>query len=150
MENNQDDNINRKQGRPKGSGRSNGFKLEKMNKVEVEAFLKESTRKILKEHLSYTQYLEYCRKNQISTPMGNKYWNRVWAQVKERFQHDRDKLIDKHLNSYWDIYDTAVREGDLTNARQTLDAIGKLQGLNEPDKLDLNNTTTIEFKFGDE
>lgn len=74
----------------------------------------------------------------------------MWTEVKERFRHDRDKLVDKHLISYWDIYNNAVNVGDWSNARQTLDAIAKLQGLNEPDKLDLNSNTTIEFKFGDE
>lgn len=144
------DEINRKQGRPLGAGRDNGYALHKMSKTEVEAFLRDSTKKIFREHLSYKQYIEWCRRQQISASMAVIYWNRVWGQVKERFTHDKDMLIDKHLKSYWEIYDTAVREGDLTNARQTLDAIGKLQGLNEPDKLDLNNTTTIEFKFGDE
>jgi len=142
--------INKIPGRPKGSGRQNGFKLHKMTKTEVEVFLRESTKMILNKHLSYKQYIEYCRRQGISKEMGNVYWNRVWEQVKERFRHDRNKLVDKHLLQYWTIYQQAMEEGDYTNARQTLDAIAKLQGLNEPDKLDLNNTTTIEFKFGDE
>lgn len=144
------DEINHKRGRPKGSGRDRGHVLHKMNKMEVEAFLRDSAKLIFRQHLSYSQYIEYCRKQQISKEMANGYWNRVWKEVKERFRHERDKLVDKHLISYWEIYDNAVRDGDWTNARQTLDAIAKLQGLNEPEKLDLNNTTTIQFKFGDE
>jgi leucyl aminopeptidase (aminopeptidase T) len=145
-----DDQINNKPGRPSGSGRDRGHKLHKMNKAEVESFHKESTKMVFKNHFSYNQYIEYCRRQQISKEQANVYWNRVWNEVKERFRHDRDKLVDKHLISYWDIYNNAVREGDWSNARQTLDAIAKLQGLNEPDKLDLNSSTTIEFKFGDE
>ena len=144
------DEINRKPGRPKGAGRDNGYALHKMSKPEVEAFLRDSTKLVFKQHYSYKQYVEYCRRQQISESMAAVYWKRVWTEVKERFRHEKDKLIDKHLVSYWEIYDKAVKEGDLSNARQTLDAIAKLQGLNEPDKLDLNNTTTIEFKFGDE
>lgn len=141
----------RPQGRPKGSGKQNGFKLSKMTYVEVQEFIKLSTKKIMTEHLSYTQYINWCRdEHNISASQANEYWNRVWKEVKEKFQLERDKLIDKHLKSYWDIHQKALNTGDLSNARQVLDAIGKLQGLNEPEKIDLKGTTTIEFKFGDE
>lgn len=142
--------MNHQPGRPKGSGRTKGHLLHKMSKAEVEAFLRDSAKLIFKQHLSYKQYIEYCRKQAISKEMANVYWTRVWNEVKERFRHDRDKLVDKHLISYWEIYNNAVTEGDWSNARQTLDAIARLQGLNEPDKMDLNNNTTIEFNFGDE
>ena len=137
-------------GRPKGSGKDNGFKLSKMNNAEVEVFLRESSKIIFNKHLSFTEYIEWCRKQQISKEQSIQYWKRVWDAVKERFRLDRDKLIDKHLQSYWDIHGQAMMNGDLGNARQTLDAIAKLMGLNEPEKIDMKSTTTIEFKFGDE
>jgi hypothetical protein len=137
-------------GRPKGSGKDNGYKLSKMNKAEVEVFLKESSKMIFTKHLSFTEYIEWCGKQEISQSQAIEYWKRVWEGVKERFRMDRDKLIDKHLQSYWDIHGKAMSNGDLTNARQTLDAIAKLMGLNEPEKIDMKSSTTIEFKFGDE
>lgn len=137
-------------GRPKGSGKENGFMLSKMSKAEVEVFLRESSKIIFNKHLSFTEYIEWCRKQDISREQAIQYWKRVWDSVKERFRMDRDKLIDKHLQSYWDIHGQAMMNGDLTNARQTLDAIAKLMGLNEPEKIDMKSSTTIEFKFGDE
>jgi len=137
-------------GRPKGSGKDNGFKLSKMTNAEVEVFLRESSKIIFNKHLSFTEYIEWCRKQDISREQAIQYWKRVWDSVKERFRMDRDKLIDKHLQSYWDIHGQAMMNGDLTNARQTLDAIAKLMGLNEPEKIDMKSSTTIEFKFGDE
>lgn len=137
-------------GRPKGSGKDNGYKLSKMTNAEVEVFLRESSKIIFNKHLSFTEYIEWCRKQQISKEQAVQYWKRVWNSVKEKFRLDRDKLIDKHLQSYWDIHGQAMMNGDLTNARQTLDAIGKLMGLNEPEKIDMKSSTTIEFKFGDE
>jgi hypothetical protein len=140
----------RPKGRPKGSGRENGFKLSKMTNAEVEEFITTSTDKIFTEHLSYNQYISWCREQRISERQASEYWKRVWQNVKDRYQLKRDELIDKHLKSYWDIHGKALKMGDLSNARQTLNDIAKLQGLNEPDKINLEGNTTIEFKFGDE
>jgi hypothetical protein len=137
-------------GRPKGTQKAEGFVMNKMTKVEVEAFLKESTKLVITKHYSWTEYIEWCRDKGISREQAGVYWKRVWESVKERFRLDKDKLVDKHLQSYWNIHAEAMGLGDLSNARQTLDAIAKLQGLNEPDKIDLKSSTTIEFKFGDE
>jgi hypothetical protein len=137
-------------GRPKGADKENGFKMKKMSKVEVEHFIRESTKLIFNQHFSFTEYIEWCRDKGLSREQSIVYWKRVWENVKERFRLEKDKLVDKHLQSYWTIHAEAMNSGDLSNARQTLDAIAKLQGLNEPDKIDIKGTTTIEFKFGDE
>jgi len=150
MSTNSEDSPKRLPGRPRGSGRSNGFQLHKMTKTEVELFLKESTKKVFRDHLSHTEYVEWCRKQSISYAQANKYWLRVWEQVREKFRMDKDKLIDKHLRSYWEIHHEAMVSNDLTNARQTLDAIAKLMGLNEPDKVDMTTEIKLKFNFGDE
>lgn len=137
-------------GRPKGADKENGFKMKKMTKVEVEHFIKESTKLVINKHYSFTEYVDWCRDQGISREQSIVYWKRVWDGVKERFRLEKDKLVDKHLQSYWDIHAEALETGDLSNARQTLDAIAKLQGLNEPDKIDIKGSTTIQFKFGDE
>lgn len=137
-------------GRPKGADKENGFKMKKMTKVEVEHFIKESTKLVINKHYSFTEYVDWCRDQGISREQSIVYWKRVWDSVKERFRLEKDKLVDKHLQSYWDIHAEAMESGDLSNARQTLDAIAKLQGLNEPDKIDIKGSTTIQFKFGDE
>lgn len=135
---------------PKRRGRPTGGRTIKMNKAQVEVFLKESMKVIFNEHLSYEQYVKWCHNQSISRSRANEYWNRVWEDVNRKFRSERDKLIDKHLLHYWDIYNQAKNEKDLSNARQTLDAIGKLMGLNEPEKVDMKTQTTIQFKFGDE
>ena len=104
----------------------------------------------MSEHLSYNEYKNWCRKNDLSPSRANEYWKRSWETIREKYELDRNKQITKHLKKYWDLYDTSIQKGDITNARQTLDAIAKLMGLNEPDKLDMNATGEINFKFGDE
>jgi hypothetical protein len=38
--------------------------------------------------------------------------------------------------------------GDLSNARQVLNDISKLMGMNEPDKVDVKTELKIKFNFG--
>jgi hypothetical protein len=135
----------KKIGRPKGTQKN------KMNKAEVVVFKKEAMRKILNEHYSWREFTNWCMEVYgISEAQGTNYWKSVWEDIKNKFELERDKLVNKHLQKYWNIHDEALERGDLNTARQTLNDIGKLQGLNEPDKVDINTKGEITFKFGDE
>jgi hypothetical protein len=137
-------------GRPRGSYKRDGYVAKKMSNTEVEAFLTESTDKIFNEHLSYSQYISWCGEKGISVSQSNEYWKKVWSIVKEKFKMEKDELITKHLKKYWDIHDRAVTTDDLSNARQVLNDISKLLGLNEPDKVEMDTSIKIKFNFGDE
>jgi hypothetical protein len=130
-------------------GRPRGGRTIKMNRAQVEVFMKESMKVIFNEHLSYEQYVKWCYNQSISRSRANEYWNRVWEDVNRKFRGERDKLIDKHLLHYWDIYNQAKNEKDLSNARQVLDAIGKLMGLNEAEKINTESEVKITFNFGE-
>jgi uncharacterized protein YeeX (DUF496 family) len=129
-------------GRPKGS-----FK-KKMNDAEKRVFLSESIKKILKEHMSYAEYVVFCREHNLSASQANIYWMKAWSIVKKKFELENDKLITKHLQRYWELYDKAEDNNDLNTARQILNDIAKLLGLNEPDKVHVSGTS-IKLKFGD-
>jgi hypothetical protein len=130
-------------GRPKGSHKH------KMNEAEKRVFLSESIKKILKEHLSYAEYVSFCREHNLSSSQANMYWMRAWGVVKKKFDLERDKLITKHLQKYWEIYDRAADNEDLNTARQTLNDIAKLLGMNEPDKVEVRGTA-IKLNFGEQ
>jgi hypothetical protein len=134
----------RKPGRPKGSSNK------KLTKTEQEAWIKESIKKIMGEHLSYKDYVNWSYKNGFSASRANENWKTCWDTIRDKYELDKNKQVSKHLMNYWKIYDEARFKGDLTNARQTLDAIAKMMGLNEPDRLDMNASGEITFKFGDE
>lgn len=131
-------------------GRPRGGKG-KMTQAQINVFLRESTKKILSTHMSYTEFIKWSVENY---PFGEKqaqvYWKKIWEGIRERFRLEKDKLVNKHLSMYWDIYDRCVEDGDMNGARMTLNDIAKLMGLNEPDKVDVNSVGTITFKFGDE
>jgi hypothetical protein len=67
--------------------------------------------------------------------------------VKKKFDLERDKLISKHIQKYWEIHDNAMESGDLSNARQVLNDIAKLLGMNEPDKVSVSGQS-IKLNFG--
>lgn len=138
--------------KPKGrSGRPRGTTKNKMTKVQVEEFITESIKLIMNNHLSYKEYIKYCKETKgISENQGVIYWKRVFSLIKEKYSLQRDEEIDKHLFHLWDIYGQSIENGEFNTARQILGDISKLKGLNEPDKLDMKSEGEIIFKFGNE
>lgn len=135
----------------RGRGRPVGSTRVKLNKVEVEDFLTQSLHEILDNHLSYTQYVEWCKKtNNLSQVQANEYWLRVWTMLNEKYQLERDQLINKHLQKYWSLYDLALANDDISNARQVLNDISKLLGMNEPERINTETELKIRFKFGND
>jgi len=136
-------NETNKRGRPVGS------KKGKMTKGQVEDLLTRSLQEILDKHLSYTEYTKWITlEYKISYQQANEYWLRTWTLLQEKYQLERDMLINKHLQKYWQIYDLALAKEDLNNARQTLNDISKLLGMAEPEKVDVKQELKIKFKFG--
>ena len=132
-----------KAGRPKGS------RKKKMTKGEIEDLISKSLDRILTEHLSYTEYIQWIvTEYKLSKNQSNEYWLRSWSVLKEKYSLEREKLITKHLRKYWEIYDLSLQKDDLSNARQVLGDISKLLGMNEPESLDIQQELKIRFKFG--
>ncbi|MAO25295.1 MAG: hypothetical protein CMJ25_31525 [Phycisphaerae bacterium] len=135
--------MENKAGRPKGS------RKKKMTKGEVEDLISKSLDRILTEHLSYTEYIQWIvAEYKLSKNQANEYWLRSWSVLKEKYSLEREKLITKHLRKYWEIYDLSLQKDDLSNARQVLGDISKLLGMNEPEALDIQQELKIRFKFG--
>jgi len=129
-------------GRPKGST------SKRMTKAERKSFINESARRILDTHMSYKEYVSLCvYDKKMSRSQANEYWLAAWNVVRQKFELEKDKLILKHTQRYWEIYAQAIELRDLTNARQALNDLAKLQGLNEPDKVEVRGTS-IKLNFG--
>ncbi len=134
--------MENKAGRPKGS------RKKKMTKGEVEDLISKSLDRILTEHLSYTEYIQWIvTEYKLSKNQANEYWLRSWSVLKEKYSLEREKLITKHLRKYWEIYDLSLQKDDLSNARQVLNDISKLLGMNEPERVDVTQELKIRFKF---
>lgn len=134
-----------KRGRPKGSKSTN------LTKAEVKHLRNLSIKKVFNEHMGHTQYVRWCTKEYgMSKKRCQAYYYGTWKDVEEKFRMEKDKLITKHINAYWEIYNKAVEKEDLNTARQTLNDLARMGGLNEPDAVDINHMGEITFKFGDE
>lgn len=135
--------MDNKPGRPKGS------RKKKMSKGEVEDLINKSLDRVLTEHLSYTEYINWIvTEYKISANQANVYWLRTWSVLKEKYSLEREQLVTKHLRKYWEIYDLSLQKDDLSNARMVLGDISKLLGMNEPESLDIQQELKIRFKFG--
>ena len=133
---------------PKPAGRPKGSFSKRMTDVEKRTFINNSAREILENHLSYNEFVKYCKDTaNMSKSQANEYWTKVWVLLKKKFELEKDKLILKHTQKYWDIYEQSLMSNDYTNARQSLNDLAKLQGLNEPDKVHITGTS-INLNFG--
>lgn len=134
---------------PKSPGRPKGSTAKRMTDFEKSEFIKQSIVAIMENHFSYTEYCKWCREfHNLSNSQANEYWMKVWQLLKKKFELEKEKLILKHTKKYWDIYQRAYDSGDLTNARQALNDLTKLQGLAEPDKVHITGTS-IKLNFGE-
>lgn len=134
---------------PRKRGRPPGTYIPKMTEQEKREFIRESMRLILKHHLSYSEYVKWAKgERNFSKSVANEYWVKIWGLLKKKFELEKDKLILKHTQKYWEVYQSALDNGDLTNARNALNDLAKLQGLNEPDKVHITGTQ-IKLNFGE-
>jgi|APGre2960657404_1045060.scaffolds.fasta_scaffold26698_6 hypothetical protein len=121
----------------------------KKEQLDLETRKADDIRLILDGHWNWKMYAEYCRKtHKLGQNRCSQLYQELWEDIKERFKLEKDKLVSKHLDRYWGLYQGAINKEDYNTARLILQDISKLQGLNEPDKMELNGSTVIEFKFG--
>ena len=135
---------------PRPAGRPKGTYAKRMTDVEKRTFINNAAKEILENHLSYSEFVKWCKDTvNMSKSQANEYWGKVWVLLKKKFELEKDKLILKHTQKYWDIYEQALIQGDLTNGRQALNDLAKLQGLAQPDKIEITGKT-IKLNFGNE
>lgn len=119
--------------------------------VDIELNKRNDIQDILNNHLSFTEYAQYCRSQYgFSQARCSQLWKEMWEDIRGKFQLEREKLITKHLDKYWALYQAAILNRDVNTARQVLNDIAKIQGLYEPEKVDFSQEMTIKFKFGDD
>jgi hypothetical protein len=135
----------------RGRGRPKGKKTRTLSRAEQQQLRVDSIDKIFKEHLNHSQFVRWCGTDYgLSKHRCNVYWTSSWKTVEEKFKLEKDKLVTKHIQAYWDLYKQSHEKGDFNTARQVLNDLARMGGLNEPDALDINHQGEITFRFGDE
>jgi hypothetical protein len=135
--------------RPKGRPKlPEGTKAERKPLVLQTEILKETIRLSLDLHYSQNEVFNYLvKKYDIKRVDASRYWRKSWDLIQDKFKQSKDELVKKHLIKLWNIHDLAIVNNDFTNARNALNDISKLIGLNSPDKLDITHHA-IKLNFG--
>jgi hypothetical protein len=135
----------RPQGRPKLPQGTPGKRKTIALQTDI---LKTAISLILDQHYSQTEVFNYMVKTyDISRQDASRYWKKAWTLIRDKFAHSKDEMIKKHMIKLWNIHDDALSSKDYTNARNALNDIAKLVGLNSPDKIE-HTHQTIKLNFG--
>lgn len=70
-------------------------------------------------------------------------YDKCAIELAENREAQRSLMQERYLT----IYEDALRSSDRTNARQTLDSLTKLMGLNEPEKININQDVVVQIDF---
>ena len=135
----------RPQGRPKLPEGAQGKRKTISLQTDI---LRTAISLILDQHYSQTEVFNYMVKTyDITRQDASRYWKKAWGLIRDKFAHCKDDMIKKHLIKMWTIHDDALASKDYTNARNALNDIAKLVGLNSPDKIE-HTHQTIKLNFG--
>lgn len=74
------------------------------------------------------------------------YWNDMILLFAEEFEKNKEDLKSKFIARYLYLYEMNITKGKFKEAKEVLDSIAKMTGVNEPDevKIDFENFT-IDF-----
>lgn len=65
------------------------------------------------------------------------------VELAENREAQRNLMYDRYLS----IFEDSINNSDRTNARQTLDSLTKLMGLNEPERININQDVVVQIDF---
>lgn len=92
---------------------------------------------------SYRNILKYLmEKYQYSKPNAEKIYLKVIRSFKVSDKVEQEDLINKYIEMYTDLYNTAVINKETKTAQSILDSIVKLQGLSV---INVNQKVTAEI-----
>lgn len=90
----------------------------------------------------------------LTTKAKYKRFNRAWDIMIDKFGKDfeenNEMLKSKFLAKYNYLYQLAVDKGNIKEARQILDSLTHLLGVDNPQKVDLNVGGDIKIEFDTE
>lgn len=75
------------------------------------------------------------------------YWNEMIDKFAEEFEENREKLKSKFLSRYLFLYEKCIEKNDFKGAREILDSLKKMTGMDDPiqAEIDVNGGFIIDF-----
>lgn len=80
------------------------------------------------------------------------YWNVMIDKFAEEFEENKKQLKSKFVARYLYLYEKMIDKNDLKGAREVLDSLKKMTGMDEPLEADINinGELIVDFGLGDE
>jgi hypothetical protein len=80
------------------------------------------------------------------------YWNDMMDKFAEEFEENKKQLKSKFISRYLFLYEKMIEKNDLKGAREVLDSLKKMTGMDEPIEanIDLSGELIVDFGLGDE
>jgi len=80
------------------------------------------------------------------------YWNVMIDKFAEEFEENNKQLKSKFVARYLYLYEKMIDKNDLKGAREVLDSLKKMTGMDEPLEADINinGELIVDFGLGDE
>lgn len=75
------------------------------------------------------------------------YWNDMIAKFGEEFEANREQLKSKFVSRYLFLYEKMIEKNDLKGAREVLDSLKRMTGMDDPiqAEIDVNGGFVIDF-----
>lgn len=80
------------------------------------------------------------------------YWNDMMVKFAEEFEENRQQLKSKFISRYLFLYEKLIEKNDFKGAKDVLDSLKKMTGMDEPFEanIDLSGELIVDFGLGDE
>ena len=76
------------------------------------------------------------------------YWNVMIDKFAEEFEENKKQLKSKFIARYLYLYEQMINKNDLKGAREVLDSLKKMTGMDEPIEADININGELVVDFG--
>lgn len=121
------------------------------NKIETLQVIKEASLHLLRNNLSYTEFIEWAMEEfQVGEPRAKAFYKTVWDRIKTTDRQEFESELDKAIQRWEDYRIRAMESEDRRAEAEALKEIGKLQAL-YVDRVQVDaNVTFFKASFTDE
>lgn len=93
---------------------------------------------IVYKRLSYTEFkTKFSKQMGISQRQAETVYKKVKDTLKERFQDEREEILESQITRYFDLLERAKENGNRRIEREVLADLNKLYGIESASKVDI-------------
>lgn len=110
----------------------------KTNTVESAERFQKAFDLIVYKRLSYTEFkVNFSKEMGITQRQAETVYKKVKDTLKERFQDEREEILESQITRYFDLLERAKENGNRRIEREVLADLNKLYGIESASKVDI-------------